>query len=367
MGLLGIVLSVAAGLGLAILLVPAVIKLGHRYGLLDLPGKHKRHSHPTPALGGLALFAAIWGAIALLLVLYPSLWSDFRHALGYIFAGALIVTLVGFSDDLTPLSAPTKLISQIGAGLVLFIGGLSIDPLTLPFYGPIATGNWSVLITVLWVVMLTNAINILDGLDGLAGGVSLIAAIVLGVVGNLYGIDSVLVLAGSLAGFLVVFLYYNRYPARLFLGDSGALQIGYYFAVMSLLVPIRSYTAAALYVPLLTLAVPLLEAGISFFRRLAAGRSVMQADRRHIFHLLAMAGLSPRQTVYVFYGLSTVFGLFALAMFYLNRLWVLGFLVLFMVVISVWFLIIRTNLPRLHKHGLEQSRQSGDTTPRGEE
>lgn len=367
MGLTGIILSVAGGLVLGMLLVPTVISLGHRYGLLDMPGKHKRHREPTPALGGLALFGAIWGSVVIMLLLYPSLWSDFRHALGYIFAGATIITLVGFSDDLMPLSAPTKLIAQIAAGLVLYIGGMTIDPLTLPFYGPIATGDWSVLITVLWVVMLTNAINILDGLDGLAGGVSLIAAIVLGVVGNLYGIDPVLILAGSLAGFLVVFLYYNRFPARVFLGDSGALQIGYYFAVMSLLVPIRSYTAAALYVPLLTLAVPLLEAGISFVRRLAAGRSVLRADRRHIFHLLAMAGLSPRQIVYVFYALSTVFGFFALAMFYLNRRWVLGFLVLFMVVISILFLILLTNLPRLHKHGLEQSRNPDAETSHGEE
>jgi UDP-GlcNAc:undecaprenyl-phosphate GlcNAc-1-phosphate transferase len=189
--------------------------------------------------------------------------------------------------------------------------------------------------------------------------VSLIASIVLAVIGNLYGIGSVLALASVQAGFLVVFLYYNRFPARVFLGDSGALQIGYYFAVMSLLVPIRSYTAAALYVPLLTLAVPLLEAGMSFVRRLVAGRSVMQADRRHIFHLLAMAGLSPRRIVLVFYALSTVFGLFALGMFYLNRLWVLGFLVLFMVVIFILFLILLTNLSRLHKHGLAQSRNSG--------
>ena len=363
MGLVGIMLSVALGLGAAAALLPGLIRLGHRYGLLDMPGQHKRHNQPTPALGGLALFVSIWFAVGVLVLLYPSLWEEFRGALGYIFAGALIVTLVGFSDDLTPLSAPTKLVAQIGTGLVLYIGGMTIDPLTLPFYGAVSLGNWSVLITVLWVVMLTNAINILDGLDGLAGGVSLIAAIVLAVIGNLYGIGSVLVMAGALAGFLVVFLYYNRFPARIFLGDSGALQIGYYFAVMSLLVPIRSYTAAALYVPLLTLAVPLLEAGISFVRRLAAGRSVMRADRRHIFHLLAMAGLSPRRIVLVFYSLSTVFGLFALAMFYLNRRWVLGFLVLFMVVIFVLFLILLTNLQRLHKNGLAQSRTSGDVAP----
>jgi UDP-GlcNAc:undecaprenyl-phosphate GlcNAc-1-phosphate transferase len=129
------------------------------------------------------------------------------------------------------------------------------------------------------------------------------------------------------------------------------MQIGYYFAVISLLVPVKSFTAAALYVPLLALGVPLLETVVAFTRRLMAGKNILAADRRHIFHYLALAGFSPRQIVLVFYGLSVVFGLFALAMFYWNRLLVFGLLVLFMVVILGVFFILMTNLARVKKVG----------------
>ncbi|MBD3403115.1 hypothetical protein GF420_09495 [candidate division GN15 bacterium] len=348
----GILLAVALAIAGALLLIPRVIQLGHRYRLLDMPGHHKRHDRPTPALGGIALFATFWITVGVMLLVYPSALPAMQGVIGYIFAGALIIFLVGLSDDLSPLSAWVKLVSQVGAAVVLYIGGLSVDPLTIPFYGPVETGNAALLITIIWVVALTNAINLLDGLDLLAGGVSLIAAVVLMIVGTQLQVSTVVLLALAMAGFLIVFLYYNRPPARLFLGDSGSLQLGYYFAVMSLLVPIRSYTAAALYVPLLTLAVPLLEAGLSIVRRIAAGRSVMRADRRHLFHLLAFAGLSRMQIVGVFYALSAIFGGFALSMFYFSRRWVLGFLALFMVVIFVLFLILLTNLPRAgHRNG----------------
>jgi len=320
--------------------------------LLDMPGRHKRHRQPTPFLGGVALFVVIWLAVLIHLVFFNEIGGEFSSSLLYIFLGALIIFLVGLSDDLSPVSAWVKLLAQVAAGLVLYMGGLKIDPITIPYLGQIAIGQFSVLITVLWVVGLTNAINLIDGLDGLAAGVSLIAAITMTVVGHFYHIGPVMVFTYAMIGFLSVFLYYNRYPARIFMGDSGSLQIGYYFAVISLLVPIKSYTATALYVPLLVLGVPLLEAVISFTRRLLAGKNVMKADRRHIFHYLTLAGLSYRRVVLVFYLLSAIFGLFALAMFYGNRLKVFGFLILFMVVILALFFIFMTNLNRFKNRRL---------------
>jgi UDP-GlcNAc:undecaprenyl-phosphate GlcNAc-1-phosphate transferase len=146
-------------------------------------------------------------------------------------------------------------------------------------------------------------------------------------------------------GFLLPFLYFNRHPARIFLGDSGSMQIGYYFAALSLIFPIKSFTFTAFFVPFLALGVPVLETVSSVIRRLLSGKSVMQADRRHLFHYLALAGWSPRTVVYLFYLLSVVFGCFALAMFIWDRRLTLGFLVLFMVVILTLFYILRTKLP----------------------
>jgi len=344
----GISLLVGSGL------LPLAIRFARRYDLMDRPSRHKRHKRPVPILGGAAMFISVWVSVGVSSALFPDSLGSLPASVPYVFSGALIVFLVGLSDDLSPVSAWVKLLAQVGAGLILCLGGLRIEPLTVPFVGAVSLGPFSILVTVLWVVGLSNAVNLIDGLDGLAAGVSLIGALTLAVIGNLMGIGSVVSLAMVLVGFLTVFLYYNRYPARIFLGDSGALQLDYYFAVISLLVPIRIFTAAALYLPLLTLGVPLLETAVSISRRLATGRSVMRADRRHLFHYLSLAGLSPRTVVIVFYILSVVFGLFAVAMIYWNRRWLFAILFLFMVVILSAFYILITNLHRFRKGNADQ-------------
>jgi UDP-GlcNAc:undecaprenyl-phosphate/decaprenyl-phosphate GlcNAc-1-phosphate transferase len=338
--------ATAAALAITAALMPTALRFAHRYQFLDQPGRHKRHKNPVPLVGGVVLFLALWGSVILVFLVFPDTFAEQAGSLPYLLCGALIVFLIGFSDDLSPLSAWTKLFAQVAAGLVLYMGGLSINPLSIPFFGSFDIGQFSLLITVVWVVLLTNAVNLIDGLDGLAAGVSLIAAATMAVIGHLYQAGAVVAFACALVGFLAVFLFYNRYPARTFLGDSGSLQIGFYFAVVSLLVPVKTFTAAALYLPLMALGVPLLETTISISRRLMAGRNVMKADRRHLFHYLALAGLSPRAIVWIFYLLSAVFSLFALAMYFWDRLIVFAILVLFMVVIFALFFIFMTSLNR---------------------
>ncbi len=350
------IIPLGVSLILSLALLPLAIRLGHRFDLLDHPGRHKRHEHPVPHVGGTVLFVTFWSA-----VLLPS-WIgglpsiEPAQAVPWMFAGALLIYLVGLVDDIRPLSAAVKLLVQAVAGILLYLGGLKIDPVSIPFMGQIVVSQWSALITVLWVIGLTNAINLIDGLDGLAGGVSLIAALVMAALGVIYQVDSVITVAVTLVGFLAVFLYYNRFPARIFLGDSGSLQLGFYFALISLLVPFKSYTAAALYLPLLALGVPILETAISIVRRIVKGKGVMTADRRHLFHYLTLAGLSPRKVVFLFYLLSLVFGLSTLAMFLWDRVLVSIILGLFMVVIFAAFLIFTANLPRLRKESPRRDR-----------
>ncbi|UCG60923.1 MAG: undecaprenyl/decaprenyl-phosphate alpha-N-acetylglucosaminyl 1-phosphate transferase [Candidatus Zixiibacteriota bacterium] len=334
---------IAVSLVLSAVFVPVVIRLGHKYGILDMPGKHKKHKRPTPLLGGLALFITTWLTVGIGYLLFHDLFQGLSDTVIYVFLGGLIILLVGLSDDLSPTSAWVKLAAQAAAGLLLYLGGLRVVFLAIPFQGVEIDVGWlSVVITVLWVIVLTNAINLIDGLDGLASGVSLIGALSLMAIGQLYQVGPVLVFVLVLVGFLSLFLYYNRYPARVFLGDSGSMQIGYYFALFSLAMPLKSYTATALYMPLLALGVPLMEVLSSAVRRSVSGRNIMRADRRHLFHYLSLMGFSRRQVVFTFYLLAVIYGLLALAMFYWNRLIVFGSLVVFMVVIFGAFFILLT-------------------------
>ncbi len=344
-------MAIIASFSASFLLVPFIIRVGHKYNLLDLPGNHKRHVRPTPILGGVALFGATWLTVGISYAIFPDLYSELSGTIFYIFLGAMMILLVGLSDDLKPLSAWVKLTAQVAAALLLYQGGLKVELVSIPFRS-IDIGSFSIVLTVLWVVVLTNAINLIDGLDGLAAGVSLIGAVYLMAIGQLYHVGAVLVFILVLIGFLSLFLYYNYYPAKIFLGDCGSQQIGFYFAVFSLMVPLKSFTATALYVPLLALGVPLMEILSSMVRRLARGKNIMQADRRHLFHYLSLMGFSRPQVVIIFYLLAVIYGLFALAMFYGNRLIVFGFLVLFMVVIfAVFFILLTKFSPRKRQDG----------------
>jgi UDP-GlcNAc:undecaprenyl-phosphate/decaprenyl-phosphate GlcNAc-1-phosphate transferase len=324
---------------LSLLLLKLIISLCHRYQIFDFPQKHKRHKKPTPNLGGVALFISIWTAVAVGFLLSPSLFSEYQHNIFSIFLGSLVIFLIGLVDDFKPVSAWIKLFTQIIAGLILYYGGLTIDQLTVPVRGVLALDGFAMIITVLWVVALTNAINLIDGLDGLAAGVSIIATATMIFIGILYSIEFVILFSASLLGALAAFWIFNRYPAKIFMGDNGSLLIGYFFAVSSLVVPIKSYTSVALFIPLIILGVPLTEAVSSVLRRLAAGKNVMRADRRHIFHYLSYAGLSAKKITYLFYLSSLFFSLISVGMFLFSRVTVLTILILFIVVILILYFI----------------------------
>lgn len=317
-----------------------------KYSLYDYPGKHKRHKKPTPNLGGTAVLISSWIAILICIRISSESFIEIENALPNIFLGSMLIYIIGLIDDFRPISARAKLAVQIVAGLILYFGGLSINFVSLPLIGTTALDGLSVVITVLWVVALSNAINLIDGLDGLAAGVSIIGFMAMVVIGVLYSVGSVVMISLSLAGAIFAFWLFNRYPARIFLGDNGSLLIGYFFAVVSLAVPIKSYTTAALFIPLVALGVPLIETVSSFIRRLIAGRNVMTADRRHIFHYMTYAGLSLRQVVYLFYLSGLFFGFISVGMFLFERMLLLTILLLFMVVIFILYFIFIFRMKR---------------------
>ncbi len=264
---------------------------------------------------------------------YPQLSAELGQFFYFLLAGGLIMFLIGLIDDLSGLSALTKLAAQIVTGLILYAGGLKISILYIPVHGPIELGVLSLPVTLIWLVGVTNSINLIDGLDGLATGVSAIAALALLFVGISLDLVTVVVFTSAVIGTCLVFLYFNHYPAKIFLGDSGSLFLGYLFAVISIIFPIKSYTAAAVFVPLAALGVPIIETVVSFVRRTATGRKFYSADNRHLFHYLSMMGMSKWQVVWLFYLLSAFFAILAGAMFIVNKRVVITILVVFMVVI----------------------------------
>ena len=324
----------------------AVIRICHKYGILDKPGMRKRHKNPTPNIGGVAILLSVVITLMFGSWIYPEilLANDIPWvAIGL--AGFLIFA-VGFVDDLRPVPPFGKLFVQTISGLIVYSGGLAVDPIYLPFWGELTLGGWSALETVFWVVALSNAINLIDGLDGLALGVSLIGAVSLMMIALALNLEVVLTICAILSGALAGSLYFNLHPARIFLGDSGSLLIGFIFATLSLLVPIKSYTTAALFPPLIALGIPLIETASSVLRRFFAGRSVFAADRRHLFHYLGYLGLGPRATVRVFWLGGVLCGATSIAMLFWDRRLALGALLGVMVVVFLVFLILRPRLNR---------------------
>lgn len=335
-------------------MIPMVCRLCFRAGILDMPGEHKRHRFPTPNLGGICIFFGFWAAVALSYQLYPEIALELDPFLYYVIAGGVIVFLTGLIDDLAAISALVKLMAQIIVGLILYYGGLGITILFIPLYGPVELGFLSLPITLIWLVGLINSINLIDGLDGLAAGVSAIAALALLFVGIFFHLSTVMVFTAAIIGTCLVFLYFNHYPARIFLGDSGSLFLGYLFAVISILFPLKSYTTAAVFVPLLALGVPIIETVVSFVRRTAAGKKFYMADNRHLFHFLATSGLSKSQVVWLFYLLSAIFAVFSGAMFIFDKRTVFTILVVFMVVI--FGILFRFKLAKAERNGKELYR-----------
>lgn len=349
--------------------VPLLIHFCIKHKLFDPPGLHKRHPENIPVLGGVGLFVTVWPALFLALQFGDAIASLTVRQVVAIFGGAVIITSVGVLDDIKTVSAWPKLAAQVAAGLALGLGGFSVDTLALPFMGTFELGGFGWVISVAWVVLLSNAINFIDGLDGLASGVAAIACLTLGVIAFLYESMLTLMFAVSVLGYLIVFLRYNTFPARIFLGDSGSLQIGYYFAVMSLLVPLKTYTAAALYLPLLALGVPLLEAASSVMRRVMTGQNPMSADRSHLFHRLSEVGLTDKKVVTLFYFLAIIFSGFTLAMYLFNKRIVAAALFVFMVVIlSAFFIFVRRRNGRSRRRDGEKSlgaQQGRSNAPKG--
>ncbi len=310
--LMGIAFAVA--LCFTLISVPLARKIAEKIGAIDVPKDTRRmHKVPTPRLGGLAVFLGF-------LVSVLCFCEITKEMIGLL-CGSVIIVILGIFDDSHDLSAKLKLIVQIIAALVtIYIGDIKINFFTNPniFSNDkiLLLSDWiSVPCTVLWIVAITNAVNLIDGLDGLAAGVSTIAAVSLVFIASMVDEPAIALIAIIIAGACLGFLPFNfRKKKKIFLGDTGATFLGYALAVLSVQGGFKSYAVISFAVPVLIFGLPIFDTAFAMLRRMLTGRSPMSPDRGHIHHRLVDMGFSQKQSVFILYAMSGVLGLTAVVL-----------------------------------------------------
>lgn len=314
-------------------LTPIIIRFSYFIGAVDKPNYRKVHTKPVSMLGGVIILCAflfgLWIGQPVEKEIYP------------IIIGALLIQITGLIDDFIDLPAIIKLIAQIGVATIVVYHGITLDLITLPFGIVIEFGILSIPMTILWIVAVTNAINLIDGLDGLAAGVSGIALATIGFIAIIQQNIFIMMLCSVLIGALLGFLKYNFYPARIFLGDNGALMLGFIIGVLSLL-GFKNITLISLFFPVIILAVPFIDMSFAMIRRYRQGKPIMQADKSHLHHKLLQLGYTHPQTVMLIYSIAALFSV-ASVILYLSSVWG-AILIVLLLIITIELIVEFTGL-----------------------
>ncbi len=291
---------------LALVLTPALRSFAFRINALDKGDKgRKMHSGAIPRLGGVAIFIAF--AVPFIFSLSRGEWDDFHRQMVLIMTAALMVFIIGVWDDIKGAAIFSRLLVEFAAAFLVFSAGIRIDVISNPFGAPLTLGWLSLPITIFWIVIITNAINLIDGLDGLAAGTGIMVILTMVLLNycgypDLHVALTLFTLLGALLGFLV----FNFPPASIFMGDSGSLFLGFFLASFSIKSGFKATAAAAMLVPILAFAVPLLDMVYAVLRRWHRGLPLGTADREHIHHKMMEKGIARRKVVLIFYAVYLV-------------------------------------------------------------
>ncbi|MBR0303539.1 MAG: undecaprenyl/decaprenyl-phosphate alpha-N-acetylglucosaminyl 1-phosphate transferase [Clostridia bacterium] len=344
---------------IAYAVTPPVRVLAFLIGAVDVPTDDRRmHMKPTPRIGGIAIF---FGFAAASLI-----FGEIDRRLTVILVGGAVLMILGIIDDVKNLKAWVKFIIQIAVASFVAAMGIRIEYITL-FGGRLDFGVFSIPVTILWIVALTNAINLLDGLDGLACGASGIMALsILGVM-LIKGDYSAALLTAVLAGACFGFLPYNMNPARIFMGDTGALFLGFTLAVISVSGMYKLHTAISYIVPM---ALPLLDTSAAFFRRLIHRENPFSPDRKHFHHKLIDLGFTQKEAVRLLYSVCGMLGLVAIAftegMFSDRRvIKAVAVLVIAFVIFGLNYLVMKKASTRILSGLTDHGNEKKDDTPHG--
>lgn len=326
---------------------PYTMRLAKSVGALDQPDKRKVHKKPIPRLGGIAIISGF--LVSVLYLLFVLTWEnvdiyngqDYWFKLLGFFSGILILGITCFIDDIKNLPPLAKLTAQIISAIMVCVSGIRIENIGLPFLSGELNIAISYILTIGWIVGITNAINLIDGLDGLSSGISLVSCISLILVFTINGSPMLsIILVTALAGAILGFLPFNFNPAKTFVGDTGSNFLGFSLAVISILGVAKTYTALVLVAPIMILSLPIFDTIFAIFRRIIKGKSlkaVLQPDRGHLHHRLMDKGYTQKQAVMILYGLSATLGLFTVILLESGIWKALSFALLVIALIAVGY------------------------------
>ena len=340
----------------SLLFTPLLRRFCERYRLVDEPLDNRRvHVKAVPRLGGVAIFLSLLIPLSVLLVLNnlltQALRPERRGIVVYLICGFLVL-LLGVYDDLSGANAIVKFAGLAGVATLFYLLGGRIVALSIPFVGSVTLHPiLGFVLTLIWIVGIANAFNLIDGVDGLASGSALFSSLVLLGVALSQGRPVVAVIALALTGALAGFLRYNFNPASIFLGDSGSLFVGFSLAALSLLGSQKASTAVAVAIPILAFGLPVVDTSVSIARRFLSGKPIFQGDREHIHHMLLDRGWSQRRVALVLYGVSALFGLLAMLLVNSGD----GLIAVLLFVVGV---VVALGLGHLRYHEVDEVRAS---------
>ncbi|TDA68690.1 MAG: undecaprenyl/decaprenyl-phosphate alpha-N-acetylglucosaminyl 1-phosphate transferase [Clostridia bacterium] len=347
MSLTTTIVILVAGFVVVLLLTPTVRRLAVYLGAVDMPAARKVHRQPIPRLGGLAIYG---GFLLVLLLSRP--WAPPVTGLTL---GSTLIVLVGIWDDCRELSAKVKLAAQVAAAVVVVVFGIRVDFFTNPFDGLIFLGALAAPVTVIWIVGITNALNLIDGLDGLAGGTAAIAAVTVAVVAWMEGQPTAAFYALALSLCALGFLRYNFFPAKIFMGDTGSMFLGFNLAILAIMGLTKTATIISFLVPVVILGWPIIDTFWAILRRYRNHQPIMAPDKQHLHHQLLNLGLSQRQAVLVVYILDGCLGACAILLNLLPPAQGILLLVVILAMVAVGCYLVRA--ASHHRVSSELTRQ----------
>lgn len=314
--------SILLPLSLNLIITQVILYIAHKNKLYDFTDERKTHAGNIPRLGGIGFFMASMVSTVIIYIILK------EHISTAFYIAAILVFTSGVVDDFKPVAPIIKLLTQVTASLALIIGGHVFDYIYIPFLSiNLSLGYIGYIITFLWIIGVTNAVNLLDGMDGQAGGVSLFASLTIGIISIIIKNYNIAIMCFILSGALIGFLRYNLPPAKIFMGDSGSLTLGFFLSALPLLYKNNEIKGQMILVSIAVLLIPIFDVFAAMIRRKKRGQSFLEPDRGHIHHKFTdFTSLSTKQILLVVYTLSIISGAIAVLFILFNNLITQGLL-----------------------------------------